>query len=384
MSSSCTTGARPNPPRRTGILLAAFVAATISLLGFGAQAADDKDAKVLSKEDKTCLECHAKAGFEKTLGNGEKLSLSISPRRFADSAHNSSGCDGCHSEIDLKDHGKAPKAIASKREHALGMMETCRDCHKKTVRLYEDSVHAALVQGGSEKAPLCSDCHNPHATPLAKEAAGHADPVQCHQCHEKIAGALKQSVHGHSEDEALVCKDCHRTHNVKAASLGENMKAQCLSCHRDAASTHAKWLPNTERHLEAISCAACHSPDAKRRVNLRLYDGASHQQASEKVGVPQFKKIAHVADDKEIGLDGRALGVCCRSSTAVAPTRRWCCAAGSKCKPASKRIGWVPRRWQPRTATPATAPVPSRSRASACRWPGPTAGRCVTMRARAC
>lgn len=307
MSSSCTTGARPNPPRRTGILLAAFVAAAISLLGFGAHAADDKDAKVLSKEDKTCLECHAKAGFEKTLGNGEKLSLSISPRRFADSAHNSSGCDGCHSEIDLKDHGKAPKAIASKREHALGMMETCRDCHKKTVRLYEDSVHAALVQGGSEKAPLCSDCHNPHATPLAKEAAGHADPVQCHQCHEKIAGALKQSVHGHSEDEALVCKDCHRTHNVKAASLGENMKAQCLSCHRDAASTHAKWLPNTERHLEAISCAACHSPDAKRRVNLRLYDGASHQQASEKVGVPQFKKIAHAADDKETGLDGRAL-----------------------------------------------------------------------------
>jgi hypothetical protein len=290
----------------SSILLTAVVATALSLLGVGARAAEGAaEEKALSKEDKVCIECHAQPGLEKTLASGERLSLSIPPKRFAESVHNSSGCDGCHSEIDLKDHGKAKKTIASKREYSLGMMETCRDCHKKIVKLYQDSVHAALVQAGSAKAPLCADCHNPHATPSAKKGEGHDEPAQCHQCHDKIAGALERSVHGPSGDAGLVCKDCLRTHNVKAASLGDGLKAQCLSCHRDAATTHSAWLPNTERHLEAISCPACHSPGAKRRVNLRLYDGVA--QASEKVGVPQFQKIAHAADGTGTGLDARAL-----------------------------------------------------------------------------
>jgi hypothetical protein len=286
-------------------MFTAVVATALSVLGIGARAAEDS---VLSKEDKVCIECHAQPGFAKTLASGEQLSLSIPAKRFAESVHNSSGCDGCHSEIDLKDHGKTKKTIASKREYALGMMDTCRDCHKKVVKLYQDSVHSALVQSGSDKAPLCSDCHNPHATLSAKKALGHDDdPAQCHQCHAKIAGALEHSVHGPSGDAGLVCKDCHRTHNIKAASLGDGLKAQCLSCHRDAATTHKTWLPNTERHLEAIACQACHSPGAKRRVNLRLYDGVAQTQAAEKVGVPQFQKIAHAADGAGTGLDARAL-----------------------------------------------------------------------------
>ncbi|CAG1018947.1 hypothetical protein BURC_03787 [Burkholderiaceae bacterium] len=302
--SSPTTGVQASPPRRAGFWPAAVAAMAMMLLGAGAQAAEDN---ALSSEDKACLECHQKPGLAKTLGNGEKMSLHVAPKRFADSAHGSSGCEGCHAEIDINDHGKEPKPIASKREHARGMMETCRDCHKKTVKLYEDSVHSALVKTGSEKAPICSDCHNPHDTPLAKEGNGHADPLQCHQCHEKIAVALKDSVHGQSEDEALVCKDCHRTHNIKAASHGDHLKGQCLSCHRDSAATHKAWLPNAERHLEAISCEACHSPGAKRRVNLRLYDVASQTQVTEKVGVPQFKRLAHAADEQGKGLDARAL-----------------------------------------------------------------------------
>ena len=50
------------------------------------------------------------------------------------------------------------------------------------------------------------------------------------------------------------------------------IKDSCLCCHKDAVSQHKDWLPNTARHFEAISCPVCHAPDAKRRVNLRLYD----------------------------------------------------------------------------------------------------------------
>src|SRR5512140_2153925 len=291
MSLSLIPGAAVNRLRRGIILLGLAAALPLVLSVTAAHAADAKIAS-LSKEDLACLECHAKPELEKTLANGEQLSLVIAAKAFAGSVHASGGCEGCHSEIDLKDHGKQPKAIASKRANSLERMETCRDCHKKTVKLYEDSVHSALVRSGSEKAPLCSDCHNPHATLSAKEKPpGNAEPVVCQKCHQGIATAFVESVHGRPGDEALECKDCHTSHGIKAASLGQNMKGQCTSCHKDVSTTHAQWLPNTERHLEAISCPACHSPGTTRRVNLRLYDGGdAPQQAAEKVGVPTFVK----------------------------------------------------------------------------------------------
>ncbi|HWP10459.1 MAG TPA: cytochrome c3 family protein [Ramlibacter sp.] len=292
-------------PRRNRALLGAVVAVAFSLLGLAAQAAAPKDT-ALSKEDQVCLDCHAKPGLVKTLANGQKLSLVVPARGFAQSVHNSSGCEGCHSDIDLKSHEKEPKSIASKRAFALEQMETCRDCHKKTAKQYDDSVHSALVRTGSDKAPLCADCHDPHATRSAKEKpAGNAEPVTCQKCHQSITTAYAESVHGRSGDEALACKDCHQTHNVKAAALGDHMRSQCVSCHRDVATTHAQWLPNTERHLEAISCPACHSPGTTRRVNLRLYEGNAPQ--AEKVGVPKFVKLTNWADATATGLDARAL-----------------------------------------------------------------------------
>ncbi|HMA06750.1 MAG TPA: cytochrome c3 family protein [Ramlibacter sp.] len=308
MSLSLIPGAAVDRLRRGIILLGLAAALPLVLSVTAAHAADAKIAS-LSKEDLACLECHAKPELEKTLANGEKLSLVIAAKAFAGSVHASGGCEGCHSEIDLKDHGKQPKAIASKRANSLERMETCRDCHKKTVKLYEDSVHSALVRSGSEKAPLCSDCHNPHATRSAKEkSAGGPEPVVCQKCHQGIAKAFLTSVHGRSGDEALECKDCHTTHGIKAASLGQNMKGQCTSCHKDVSTTHAQWLPNTERHLEAISCPACHSPGTTRRVNLRLYEGGdAPHQAAEKVGVPTFVKMANSADATGAGLDARAL-----------------------------------------------------------------------------
>ena len=290
-------------PRRGRALAGAVVALVFSLLGFAADAAGPKST-TLSAEDKVCLDCHARPGLEKTLASGEKLSLVIGAKGFAQSVHNSSGCEGCHSDIDAATHQTKPREIAAKRAFSLELMETCRDCHKKTVKQYEDSVHSALVREGSAKAPLCSDCHNPHATRSAKDKpVGNAEPVACQKCHDGVTKAFAESVHGNTGDEALACKDCHQTHSVKAASFANQMKTQCLSCHKDVAATHAAWLPNTERHLEAISCPACHSPGTTRRVNLTFYEGST----PEKIGVPKFVKLSNWADAKGSGLDARAL-----------------------------------------------------------------------------
>jgi hypothetical protein len=224
--------------------------------------------------------------------------------------HKDTDCEDCHSDIDSKTHGKVKSDIKSKRDLALGMRESCRSCHKKKFTEYEDSVHAALIKDGNKKAPLCSDCHNPHTVLSSKIMAPITD-TPCAKCHEDIFKAYSKDVHGQERVakgiSAPLCAGCHQAHSVKAASLGDGIKNACLTCHKNAVQQHQDWLPNTARHFEAISCPACHNPNAQRRVNLRLYDGTTKRQVSEKSGVPQFDKRTDAADVNNLGLNERAL-----------------------------------------------------------------------------
>ncbi len=304
MTSVRTISRSAERRRRRDAFFGVAAALALSLFGLAVQAAPA--ATALADEDRACLECHAKPQLEKSLGNGEKLSLHVAGKSFAQSVHGNEGCAACHSGLE-DGHDKQPRKIASRRALATELMEQCRDCHQKTMKQYEDSVHSALVRAGSDKAPLCTDCHNPHATRSAKgQGSSQALAAPCARCHDGISRAFADSVHGQlGGEEALVCKDCHRTHDVKAAALGDHLKDQCASCHKDVAATHAQWLPNTQRHLEAISCPACHSPGTTRRVNLRLYEGAAPHQAG-KVGVPRFERTGPAAS-ASAGLDARAL-----------------------------------------------------------------------------
>ena len=296
--------------RQLGTIVAGLLFLAISLNGTPAHAKDGD----LSKETKACLECHDKEGEVKKLSNGETLSMHISTKAFVESMHKDNDCEDCHSNIDAKTHGKVKAEIQSRREYALGMRDSCLDCHKKNVKSYNDSLHAALVKEGSKDgrkdAPLCTDCHNPHTVRSVK-IVGPIAETPCASCHEAIFKAYAEDVHGLERvakgKAAPICSDCHKAHDVKAASLGDGIKDACLNCHKEAVSQHKDWLPNTGRHFEAISCPVCHVPDAKRRVNLRLYDNLGKHQIVEKVGVPQFEKKADAVDAKNQGLDERAL-----------------------------------------------------------------------------
>jgi hypothetical protein len=89
---------------------------------------------------------------------------------------------------------------------------------------------------------------------------------------------------------------------VKAASGQDRLKNTCFGCHSGALSAHQKWLPNAERHLQTISCSACHTPGAKRKVDLRLYDRSGGERIAEKEGVPQFEQLARAVDASGKGL----------------------------------------------------------------------------------
>ena len=306
MKSFYTMGTMILSSRSKSLVLAGMVAMFLALTG-GAVRAEDNS---LAKEDLACLACHDKAGLEKKLTNGETLSLQVSTKAYAESMHNSTSCEDCHSDLDAKTHGKTKVSIKSKRDFSLTMRESCRTCHKKKFTEYEDSVHAALITQGSKKAPMCSDCHNPHTVRSAK-IIGPITDTPCAKCHEDIFQAYSKDVHGLERiangKAAPLCANCHQAHAVKAASLGDSVKDACLSCHKNAVDLHKDWLPNTGRHFAAISCPACHAPGAQRRVNLRLYDGGEKHQVSEKTGVPQFERLTRAADAKDTGLNERAL-----------------------------------------------------------------------------
>lgn len=306
MKGSSAISAPLLPPCLRFSILAGITA--LSLLGPGTcPAAELSD---LTDEDRACLKCHDKPDIAKTLANGQRLSMQVSGKAYVASVHNENSCEDCHDSIDADTHGKKPSPIRSRRELAIGMKDSCNDCHRKKFREYDDSIHAALVRDGSAEAPVCSSCHDPHTVRKATKDAPIAH-TPCASCHENVFQAYSKDVHGLERaakgKAAPICGDCHQTHNVKAASLGAGVKGACMSCHEDTVQSHEKWLPNAKRHFDAISCPACHVPGAKRRVNLRIYDGAEQRQLAEKTGVPHFMRLTRDASQSSAGLDERAL-----------------------------------------------------------------------------
>jgi len=129
----------------------------------------------------------------------------------------------------------------------------------RTVSLYveearlKNSIHASLT---------CVNCHtgfDPGAIPHAKSIK----PVQCRNCHE-IAG-FEKSIHGTLQ--VAECKNCHGTHDTRAASDPKsstnraNISATCAVCHQSQGkdfltSAHGQALHAGSK--AAPSCVACH------------------------------------------------------------------------------------------------------------------------------
>ena len=277
----------------------ALAAAALAAASLAAHAADS----ALSQLDQQCLACHSAGGLEMKLADGDKLSLQVDGAAFAKSVHSRIGCAVCHGSTSFENHPPVKTKIAGTREYSLAQAKVCETCHAPAAKLYQGSIHAALLREGNAYAPVCTDCHDAHAV-MAKSAYDATTGAPCSKCHSPIFTAYGLSVHGKA---SLDCSNCHRAHDVSPATTGEQLKSACLGCHQDAFASHKTWLPNAGRHFDAVSCPACHSPAAKRKVDLRLYDNVAQQRVAEREGVPQFETRARLADAKGAGLDAMAL-----------------------------------------------------------------------------
>lgn len=276
--------------------LAAVLTLLAVLMGQPAHAAQPE----LGEEDQACQKCHGAVDIKpKKTDAGESLSMHIASDAFLASRHSETSCTDCHVDADDKDHGKVSMPMKSKRDYRLSYQDACTTCHKENVANFKDSIHAHLVKAGDAKAPTCSDCHNSHTLIDVKIVQPIAN-VPCAECHKEIFKAYSADVHGLERvakgKTAPLCADCHGSHKIEAASLGDGIKDNCISCHKDSVAKHEVWLPNSGRHFEAISCVVCHAPDAQRRVNLRLVDSSGKQQIKEAHGIPQFERLTRSAN----------------------------------------------------------------------------------------
>lgn len=267
----------------------------IALILAPANAAEPAGA-ALSEQDQACLACHGQEGLKKTIGKGEFLSLHVKGKDFAASVHGAIGCAGCHTGVDLAKH-PVEREIASLRDYSIQSSNVCRGCHEEKFKLYEGSIHATMLRMGNKAAPVCSDCHSPHLI-QSISIQGAITGVPCKRCHEPIFNAYAGSMHGKARAKELaapLCSDCHRAHDVIAAGAGTGLRDACLGCHAQAGELHRAWLPNTGRHFEAVACAACHAPDAQRRVELRLHDVATGRRIGQQNGAAEFGRRAQAA-----------------------------------------------------------------------------------------
>ena len=206
---------------------------------------------ILSEDDQACLECHGSEEAAAKNMLGERKPRVINPEVFAHSVHGTVGCDGCHPKIKLPAHPRKTRS-AKDTKSAADPNQICRSCHEKVVKAQETSIHARKAREGDTAAPTCGDCHTPHA--------------------------------------------------VTSASVQDGPKNACIVCHEDTVEQHQRWLPNAALHLQTVACAACHAPDALRRVDLRI---AVMPTTLTPDVASRFEKYAKDVDKNRDGLDAR-------------------------------------------------------------------------------
>lgn len=273
---------RPGRSRRIfqRLLLAALVTAGGGLFSGTVAAAE------LTGRDLRCAGCHFHPGLTRELGDGTRITLSLSPEAFARSEHAEKGCVGCHDDIKLPSHPQKRREIGSVQDYLNRAQQNCAGCHAEAAKAWQEGGHGRAVAAGREDAPQCLSCHDPHAPMAAAQlGAERVGLTDCATCHEQIGAAFATSVHAPHAlvggDRQPLCTDCHAAHAVPVAErMAGHAGTDCLACHAEAPRQHAAWLPNAALHLDSVACAACHTPQAARQLELRLEDASGRLRAA--------------------------------------------------------------------------------------------------------
>jgi cytochrome b subunit of formate dehydrogenase len=303
--------------------------------------------KPVAPKNDECLACHSEPSMTKD-DNGKQVSLHVDDAKFKASIHSAFNCVDCHTEIKGAPHDAAttkPQCATchsdeqSKYDHGLhakaikagdGKAAQCQDCHGSVHELlpssdpasrvnrhnipatcgtchnnkatmqsaglstapfnsYEDSVHGKAVNGGSQTAAVCTDCHGQHDILTARDSNSPIFkfnvPQTCAKCHGNESKQYTASIHGKAiargVSSAPVCTDCHGIHSIKkpsdpnsSVSAANISNVTCANCHEGVKLTNEFGVPTRRAttylasyhgmaskmgSAVAANCASCHT-----------------------------------------------------------------------------------------------------------------------------
>jgi len=272
-----------------------------------------------------CVDCHADADAH-LAGEGipwvncgtchddvsARYAEGIHGQKLGDGVNEAPKCQSCHGDA----HALAPVADESSPVHPRNLPATCGTCHSdpefvakfdipriQPIEAYSASVHAQLVREGLP-GPSCGDCHASHGIFPGYDPRSTVNhrrvPETCGTCHEEIAQAYADSVHGVAAirgiPEAPVCTDCHGEHRIVSPSTDASPayatnlpKMTCGRCHADL-TLAVKFGLDTDKvanyedsyhglasrsgRVTVANCASCHgvhdilpSSDPRSHIN---------------------------------------------------------------------------------------------------------------------
>ena len=247
-------------------------ALVITLAGFSLPLASGANPAPAMK-DSDCLDCHSDKTLTGTNASGQKISVFVDQTRLAASAHKSTACASCHTDV---------AATHPDDSHHLQPVN-CATCHPNQTASYGASVHGVALKAGDKTAATCQDCHDSHdilsATSPASPLYFSRQAETCGTCHVQEAADWAKSVHGKAvaagNHTAPTCTDCHSEHKIEALKGASAQKVSdvCGRCHASVSLDSKFNLPadRVKTYVESYhglaaqygstvvaNCASCH------------------------------------------------------------------------------------------------------------------------------
>lgn len=193
-----------------------------------------------------CLRCH-----EKT--------LTPSHWKRTEHARADVSCVSCHQihpdsnpALPGKNKAKDPRSAlftAKVDKHAMLRADEatlCGSCHPTEIGEFRNLNHHPVPEGSM----VCSDCHSPHPTKVAKAKAG-GTRNDCVSCHTELAGPFVYEHDPVAGNSSSGCVECHRPHGSNNTNmLRANSRGLCGQCHTEKLGSH---YPN-----QSCWTAGCH------------------------------------------------------------------------------------------------------------------------------
>lgn len=167
-------------------------------------------------------------------------------------------CIDCHAKnADLTT--MLPASDPASTINRKNISETCGRCHgdesvmrgsgisDRPFLSYRESVHAKAISRGNVSAAVCTDCHKSHDIRAASDPLSSIAKVRipntCGQCHRSEADEFNESVHGEAVARGVSrspsCTDCHGIHSIlnpKDSSTSASLATgSCAQCHEGVA-----------------------------------------------------------------------------------------------------------------------------------------------------